>query len=514
MQFSPGNVNFELTTSFKPAPQKVRDDTPFRIAILADFSGRSNRGLCEAGVSLAGRRRTPVDLDNFEKLPAKLGAEIHIPIGDKDGPRLAVRFGELDDFHPDRIFERVEAFQKLKLTRKRLQDPASFGQAASQVRSWATGQTTSSTSKAEQAEDNSTESKETNADAIERLLGKRPSHKPVSQFVDVDRLIREMVKPYIVPAPDPQQAELVGQVDEAISGQMRAIMHHQDFQSLESAWRTLHFLVSRVETDETLKLYLVDISKEELAADLAPANQLQSTGTYRFLVEQSVGVQDAEPWAMLVGGYTFDQTEKDVALLGRLAQVAQATGAPFLAEAGPHFARCESFAAAPGPDDWQWEPDPAVAVRWQQLRRSPEAAFIGLALPRFLLRLPYGKDTDPTERFDFEEQLHTGDHEEYLWGNPAAVCACLFAEAFREFGWSLTGGLGQDMVGLPMHVYESDGERHVTPCAEAFLTDRAMDSLIDKGLIPLLSIKGRDAVRLARFQSIAEPAAPLAGPWR
>jgi len=516
MEFSSGRAEFELTTSFKPAPQQTRDDTPFCIAIMADFSGRANRGLCEAGASISTRPRISVDVDNFEQLPGKLGAELHIPLGDKDGPCLAVRFGELDDFHPDRIFDKLEVFQKLKLTRKNLQDPATFGQAASQVRSWATGEPAAEDAKAVQAEDGSAKPQESDVDVIERLLGKQPSPQAASaaQFVDVDKLIRQMVKPYIVPAPDPQQAELIAQVDETISGQMRALIHHRDFQALEAAWRMLYFLVSRVETDETLKLYLVDISKAELAADLASTSQLQSTGTYRLFVEQSVGAHGAEPWALLVGGYTFDQTKKDVALLGRLAQVAQAAGAPLVTEAGPHFAGCESVAATPDPNDWQWEPDPAAAQQWQQLRHSPEAAFIGLVLPRFLLRLPYGKDTEPIDRFDFEEMLRAGDHEEYLWGNSAGVCACLLAAAFREFGWSLTGGLGCDMWGLPMHVYESDGEKRVTPCAEAFLTERAMQRLIDKGLMLLLSVKGRDAVHLARFQSIAEPLAPLAGRWR
>ncbi len=516
MQFSSGKMDFELTTSFKPDPEQTSEQRPFCIAIMADFSGRSNRVLYQAGAPLAARQWIPVDVDNFEKLPAKLGTEIHIPVGNSDGPRLPIQFGELDDFHPDRIFDRLEVFQKLKLIRKNLQDPSTFAQAAAQVRSWITAEPATEKDKAVQQEEKSAEPQESDVDMVERLLGKRPSpqQSSTSQFVDVDKLIRDMVKPYIIPAPDPKQADLIAQVDEAISGQMRAIMHNQDFQSLESAWQTLHLLISRIETDETLKLYLVDISRDELAADLVSTNQLQSTGTYRLLVEQSVSVHGAEPWTLLVGGYTFDQTEKDIALLQKLAQVAQAARAPFLATACPHFAGCESFAATPDPDDWQWKPDSNATQQWQQFRGSPEAAFVGLVFPRLLLRLPYGKDTEPIDRFDFEEITPAANHEEYLWGNPAAVCACLLAEAFREFGWSFTRGLGCELGGLPMHIYKSDGEKHVTPCAEAFLTERAMQILIDKGLMPLISIKGRDAVLLARFQSIAEPLAPLAGRWR
>jgi len=512
-QLSLGNMDFELGTLTTFAPRKAKDNTPFCIGVLADFSGRGNRGLCETGPLLATRRRILVDVDNLEDLPKKLGSELKIPLGGRDGPRMEVRFGELSDFHPDQIFDRLEVFQKLKMTRKHLHDPATFAEAASQVRSWATGSEETVKSEDEQAK-SSPAQKESEANTIERLLGKRPDREApsvsASQFVDIDALIREVVRPYIVPAPDPQQAELIAQIDQAISGQMLAILHHPDFQELEAAWRILQFLVSQVETDETLKLYLIDVSKAELAADLASTDQIQSTGAYHLLAEQS----EAEPYAVILGGYAFDKTAEDIKLLRRLGLVAQAAGSPLLTAADSHFAGCQSLAATPDPDDWRWQANSSAIPLWQELRHSPEAAYIGLVLPRFLQRLPYGKDTDPVEQFDFEEFSPFAGHEQYLWGNSAALCACLLAGAFREFGWSLTNGLRCDLAGIPMHIYQSDGDKHVTPCAETILTERAMEVLIDNGLMPVLSIKGRDAVRIPRFQSIADPPAPLAGPWR
>ena len=510
-------MEFQLGTQTSFAPRKANDDTPFCIAILADFSGRSNRGLCETGPSLTARKRIAVDVDNLEDLPMKLGCEIHVPLGNREGPRIGLQINELGDFHPDRIFDRLEVFQMLKTTRKLLQDPATFAEAASQVRSWIADDQETGKSETEKAQ-SSPEKEESDTDTVERLLGKPSGQEPppasASQSVDINALIRETVKPYIVPAPDPQQSELVAQVDQAISGQMRAILHHPDFQELEATWRMLHFLVSQVETDETLKLYIIDVSKDELAADLASADALQSTGAYRLLVEQSVGVAGAEPYAVLVGGYTFDQTTEDIRLLQQFARIAHAAGAPLLAAGDSHFAGCQSLAATPDPNDWRWQADPAASQLWQQVRQSPEAAYIGLLLPRLLLRLPYGKDTDPVERFDFEEFSPLAGHEQYLWGNSAVICICLLAEAFSEFGWALTGGLGRDLAGIAMHIYTSDGEKHVTPCAETILTERAMEVLINRGLMPVLSIKGRDAVLLPRFQSITEPLAPLAGPWR
>ena len=517
VQFSPEKMEFQLGTQTSFAPRKAKDDTPFCIAILADFSGRGNRGLCETGPSLTARRRIAVDVDNLEDLPMKLGCEIHVPLGSREGPRIGLRFSEMGDFHPDRIFDRLEVFQKLKTTRKLMQNPATFAEAASQVRSWVADEQETGKPEAERAQGTS-EQEESDTDTVERLLGKRSGQEspttPPSQSVDIDALIRETVKPYIVPAPDPQQAELLAQVDQAISGQMRAILHQPDFRQLEATWRMLQFLVSQVETDETLKLYIIDVSKAELAADLASADALRSTGVYRLLVEQSVGVAGAEPYAVLVGGYTFDQTTEDIKLLQQLARIAQAAGAPLMAAADSHFAGCQSLAATPDPNDWRWQPEPDAGQLWQQVRQLPEAAYIGLLLPRFLLRLPYGRDTEPIDRFDFEEFSPLAGHEQYLWGNSAVICICLLAGAFREFGWALTGGLGRDLAGIPMHIYTSDGEKHITPCAETIITERAMEVLISKGLMPVLSIKGRDAVLLPRFQSIADPLSALAGPWR
>ncbi|MBN2131069.1 MAG: type VI secretion system contractile sheath large subunit [Sedimentisphaerales bacterium] len=489
------------------------------MAVLADFSGRGNRGLCQSGPLLATRRRFAVDIDSLEGLPGLMGCEIRVPLGGRDTPRIVLQFRELSDFHPDRIFGRLEVFRRLEATRKLLQDPATFGAAAAQVRSWLAGPQEREIEPSDAAaEQDDRAPDESDAETIGRLLGNRPDRDPSSapgdSRADIESLLREVVGPYVVPAPDPQQDELTAQVDQAISGQMRAILHHPDLQALEAAWRALHLLVSRLETDETLKVYVIDVSKAELAADLGSGDPLPATGTYKLLAEQSAGVPGAEPYAVLVGGYQFDQTTEDVALLRQLARVAQAAGAPWLAGADPHFAGCASLAVTPDPDDWQYQADPAAARLWQELRRSPEAACIGLALPRFLLRLPYGTDTDPVDRFAFEEFVPLASHEQYLWGNPATACACLLATAFRECGWNLTGGLGCDLADIPLHIYESDGQRHVTPCAETILTERATNVLINNALMPVVSLKGRDITRIPRFQSIADPPASLAGRWR
>jgi hypothetical protein len=154
-----------------------------------------------------------------------------------------------------------------------------------------------------------------------------------------------------------------------------------------------------------------------------------------------------------------------------------------------------------------------VKIRADVLRRLPEARFVGLALPRLLLRLPWGKETNAVDAFEFEELSSPPDHEEYLWGCPSVATALLLGEAFLEDGWSLRPGSAQEISGLPFALVEEDGEKRAVPCAEALFTVRAMQAVAEKGLMPLLTMKGTDVVRLAIFQSIAEPHADLAGRW-
>jgi type VI secretion system protein ImpC len=164
------------------------------------------------------------------------------------------------------------------------------------------------------------------------------------------------------------------------------------------------------------------------------------------------------------------------------------------------------------PDVRQWS-GPADAQAWQALRALPQAAWLGLAMPRVLLRLPYGQQTDPVERFAFEEMASPPAHESYLWGNSALLCALLLAQSFSEAGWEMRPGMHQHVEGLPLHVYKRDGESLAKPCAEALLTEPAVERMLDWGLIPVISPAGRDAVRVVRFQSLAAPPAALVGPW-
>jgi type VI secretion system protein ImpC len=198
-----------------------------------------------------------------------------------------------------------------------------------------------------------------------------------------------------------------------------------------------------------------------------------------------------EARSVIAGLYYF--SPEDEGTLLRLASLARSARAPLLAGLAPHVV--------------------GLTDAFSELRRAADARWIGLALPRFLLRLPYGRDTHPLESFDFEEMPDGMEHERYLWGHPAAACAYLLGETFSRHGWAMRPGEFNTIEDLPLHVYQADGESELKPCAEVLLTDEAAALLLERGFMPLVSIKGTDQVRIWRFQSVIGPLAPLAGRW-
>lgn len=514
-----GELDFTIVTSMEETQGIPEPDTPFRILILGDFSGRDNHGFSESEGALAGRQPVEIDRDNLDEVIAKLGPEIILPLNDKDSISVDIGFKELDDFHPDQLYERLDIFQGLRNTKKLLDDPGTYDKAAQIIRSEVGTETQSG--RLESTDQKNTTANEPAtmhvADLLDQVIeesdGQPKTAKSSPDTAEWNAFLREIVKPYLVTDDDPEQVELTATVDAASAVLMDTILHHPDFQAIEAAWRAVHFLVSRLETNIQLKLYLLDISKTELSADLISTEDLRSTRMYKILVEQAVETFGGVPWAVLAGNYTFDHTRKDAELLGRLAKIAKQAGAPFIAAAHSHLLGCESLVENPEPDDWNRQTAAEDDRAWEALRSLPEASYLGLALPNFLLRLPYGVDTDPIEYLEFEEMPKVPAHRHYLWGNPCHACAFLLALGFSKYGWELRPGVVQDIEGLPMHFCQEEGEARIKPCAEVLLIERTAEIMLEKGLMPLISFKDQDKVRLVRFQSLAEPAAHLAGRW-
>ena len=494
-----GSVELDIAPQERRSAIAVDPESSFRMLVMGDFSGRANRGVVE---KVAGRRPVAVDRDNIDGLLSRMRAALELPLA--GGGNLRLEFRELEDFHPDRIFTQSEIFRALKETRDDLENPRTYQAAAAKLRP------VEPPPRPPRPDDAVADM--LSGSLLDQVLEQADTGKSTAPVRTADPLasyVRAIVAPHVVPRPDARQPELLAQVDKAIGGAMGAILHHPDFQALEAAWRGLDFMARGIETDTQLKLYILDVSLAELAADFGSADDLTATGIYKLLVGQTVETPGAAPWTVLAGNYTFDDGLVNAEMLCRIALIASKAGAPFLAAADPKILGCKSFGETPDPDEWARTNEEA----WNFVRAFPEARYLGLAAPRFLLRLPYGNETCPAETFPFEE-MPAPLHESYLWGNPIFVCMMLIGQAFSEYGWAMRPGMAAEIGGLPVHVYkDADGDPQMKACAEALLTQRAAERMLEKGLIPIVSFKSQDRIRVAGFQSAAKPHKPLAGRW-
>ncbi len=507
----PDRMELQLNLPSSAGRPTRRDPAaPLRILVMADFSGRGHREEAPADlIDISDRRLWTVDVDNLDAIMARIAPKLRLPLDPAGDGVINIGFAQLDDFHPDALYQRLELFQALRRTRARLLNPASFAQAVAEL------------APPPLAEPVQTEPPTTNgdeADLLGRLLGKAPTPTATPVRLSdpgaaaVQNLLQAVIRPHIVHT-DARQPAWIAALDAAIGEQLRTILHQPGFQALEAAWRSMHNLVNAIDS-ELVQVSLLDITRQELLADLRTAGGApKATGLYTLLIDRGVRMHDGQPWSLLVGDYRFGTGAEDIALLAHLGSLAAHAGGPFLAAAEPSVLGGD--ATTTWADPARWSPLAAAdQQRWQLLRRSAVAPWLGLSLPRVLLRLPYGQKTDPLDQIAFEEMPGGRAPEGYLWGNPAFVCARLLAAAFMDSGWDFSPDDVLELDDLPAHVYEEAGERVLQPVAEVLLGERAAQAILAQGLMPLLSHRQRNAVRLARFQSLAEPATALAGPWR
>lgn len=514
---SSGNVEVRAGLTRQPEAPAPGPNQSFHLLLLGDFSGRASRGICEPA-SIAVRPVLPIDRDNVDQLPARLNVELHLRRAEaapQEGTGLVLRVAEIDDLLPDRLYDRLELLQSLARLRRRLSDPQTF---AATEKTLAAGRSEPAalpavppTAPAAQA----AREVPPPADLLESVLELSATVGDSSQRAGQgfwETLVADIIRPYVIPKPDPRQAEYMASVDRAAAELLRAILHDPRFQALEAVWRGVDWLARRLETDEKLKLFVLDVSQQEFAEDLC-GNPPEHSGLYKLLVEGTVHTPGGVPWAVIAAAYTFGPEAGDAQCLGRAAWLARQAQAPFVVCAADRLLGMSRLAEHPDPEDWGWQSSEADRHAWEDLRRLPEARWVGLAIPRFLLRLPYGPKTAPIERFAFDEMPGVPRHEDYLWGPPSFACALLLAQAFIRSGWSMQPGEVRDIDGLPLHTYSVGPETCLTPCAEVLWSDRAAAAVLQRGLMPLRSYAHRDRIRLERFQSLAMPPALLAGRW-
>ena len=305
---------------------------------------------------------------------------------------------------------------------------------------------------------------------------------------------------------------MIATLDHKLSEQINLILHHADFQKLESAWRGLHHLVNNTETDEMLKIRVMNISKTELHRTLKryKGTSWDQSPVFKKIYEEEYGQFGGEPFGCLVGDYYFDHTPPDVELLGEIAKISAAAHAPFLAAPSPTLMQMDSWQELANPRDLTKIFTTPQYAGWRSLRESDDARYIGLAMPRFLARQPYGAKTNPVEDFNFEEDTASADHSKYAWANAAYAMATNINRSFKLYGWcSRIRGIesGGAVEGLPTHTFPTDDGGVDMKCpTEIAISDRREAELAKNGFMPLVHRKNSDFAAFIGAQSLQKPA--------
>lgn len=457
---------------------------PLRIGLVGDFGARAHRRE-RADPAVLGIRPRLVDRDTLDQVLAEVAPEIHLPVG-APGEIVRFRFATLDHFHPDHLFAHHPLFADLReLRRQLLGGPPRTEPAAGPRRNTA----------AEPPPDG----------LLDAIVGRSSTAPAAPSFPggDLQDFLNAVVAPHVVPAPGPQQERVLAQVDAAASAALRALLHHPTVQALESLWRGLRLLVRRIESDALVRVFLIDMSVADLNAAADAGVDPHSSGVPGALAEGEDG-----GWDLLVALDYFGADSRDLARLRWLGAVGRALGAPWLTGAHPRLVGRDSF--GPIPDQATWRPAPAPA--WLKLRETTEAGWVGLALPRVLLREPYGAGGPTCETLPFEEWDEQAGHDALLWGHPAWPGLLTVADAFVRLGDPWHAAMEREVSGLPLHVAGVGSASRVTPCAEGPLGADAAARLAESGFSPIASVPATDRVHLVRLQTMAKPQVPW--PWR
>jgi type VI secretion system protein ImpC len=301
----------------------------------------------------------------------------------------------------------------------------------------------------------------------------------------------------------------IADIDDLISTQLNEVLHYPDFQRLEASWRGLNFLVMNSETGTMLKLRVLNISKADLLKDLERAVEFDQSALFKKVYEEEYGTFGGFPYSCLVADFEFGRHPQDILLLRKVSGVAASSHAPLIAAANPRLFDMDRFTELSVPRDLSKIFESAELITWQSFRESEDSRYVVLALPRVLLRLPYGPDTKPVEGMSFVEDVDGTNHDRYLWGNPAYILGQRITTAFSLYGWTaaIRGVEGGGKVeGLPAHTFHTDEGDIALKCpTEIAITDRREKELNDLGFITLVHCKNTDYAAFFGGQTTNKP---------
>lgn len=350
---------------------------------------------------------------------------------------------------------------------------------------------------------------------LERLMTQGKMVRDAAQKPFARRLIEEFVK-QLQDSRDAVNHDAVAfinqriqQIDAQITSQLNEFMHHEDFQRLEGSWRGLSYLVMNSETSTHLKLRLLNVTKKELLEDLEKAIEFDQSQLFKKVYEEEYGTFGGHPYSCLVGDYEFTRHPMDMELLTKISQVAAAAHAPFISAAHPNLFDLDSFEELGKPRDLSKIFESLEMVKWNAFRNTEDARYVGLVLPRALIRLPYGANTLPVDGLNFEEDVSGANSSKFCWTNAAYVLAQRITNAFSHYGWvaAIRGVEGGGIVeGLPAYTFKTtDGDIALKCPTETAITDRREKELSDLGFISLCHCKGTDYAAFFGGQTTQRP---------
>ena len=356
------------------------------------------------------------------------------------------------------------------------------------------------------------------ASDFERMMGEAFEFEPESSDKrDVEKAVKtlsEQALEGVALVPDNAISSIkaiIAEIDYKLSGQINEILHHEDFQQLESRWRGLHHLVNNTETGEQLKISVRNISKKELRKELETyaGTAWDQSPTFKKVYEAGYGTHGGEPLGAIVGDYYFDHTPPDVSLLASMAKISAAAHTPFITAPSPSLMNFKSWQELSDPRDLAGKVSTVKHAAWNALREAEDSRYIGLAMPRFLARVPYGAATKPVDEFAFEEEVDGSDHSRYSWANAAYAMAVNINKAFKLHGWCVNiRGIesGGNVEGLPLHTFPTDSGGEDMKCpTEISITDRREGELSKLGMMPLLHKKNSTEAVFIGAQSLQIP---------
>lgn len=507
------DTNLESKITLETESTPLPDDLPFRLLILGDWGGNS----AFSAKSLAERRPIEIDRDEFDNVIRKIAPEIELRFEGSENNSLNLKFYSLDDFHPDNIFQQLPLFANLKDIRQKLKNPNTYDEAAMEVRSWYADSLSEKISEESfQETDSSASFVVEQENLLDQILDNKQENITVRRSTprsELSEFVGNIVAPHIIKTDLEEQSKLLAIVDEVISDVMRKILHHEDFQRLESAWRGLYFVVRRIETDNNLKIFIAQITKVELMGNLSAVNALNDSELFRWVVNDDLVAGEIAPWAAIFGNYEFGSTVDEIAALIRIAKIAEAGKAPFISQLKPDIWGLDSLADSTDQRNWKILGQSSEYKLWTAARSIPESSHLGLAIPRFLGRLPYGYQTEPTEVFSFEEVTEQFKHTDYLWLNPCFAYAFVLAREYKINEWNIDQDKSFDIEDIPLHILHSEGSAKTKPGAEIEMTETGFNTVREQGLMTLISFRDSDRLRLSALRSISETTPSLKGKW-